>query len=186
MQKTAILFFILSLALWGNAQTVADTKSAPMPTTPANWARLTDSTYTLRFPATWNVDKSGLLGSRFFLFAPLDSNDTFRENFNLIINDMSIYPELSLEYMADGARQQVESMIQDCKVQEFRIVNQEDNSKYYILEYSGKQGKFDLHWKQVYFMVNNQFYVLTFTAEAPQYERYLPLADRIFASFTFK
>ena len=184
MQKLLVLLCALSLSAGANAQTTDNKTSTPITTTPA-WARLTDSTYTLRFPPTWTADQSGVLGSRFFLFAPLDSNDTFRENFNLIINDMSAYPKTTLEYMADGARQQVERMITGVSVQEFRIVHQ-DGGKYYVFEYSGKQGAIDLHWRQVYVLSNGRFYVLTFTAEEREYARYLPLAERIFASFTLK
>jgi hypothetical protein len=184
MQKTLFFLMAIGLSVAVNAQKPV----TAMTDTTANtsWARLTDTTYTLRFPNTWTVDQSGLMGSRFFLFSPLDSlNDTFRENFNLIVNDMAAYPDITLEYIADGARAQVESIINEAKMLEFRIVHNDD-FKYYLLEYSGKQGKFDLHWKQRFMLFDHRFYVLTFTAEAHQFDQYLPTAERIFDSFSLK
>lgn len=180
------LLFCLGL-LWSAAALAQPVASKPAITIPTKWATIKDTTYTMRFPETWTPDQSGMFGSRFFLFSPLDSlNDKFRENFNLVLNNMSAHPEVTLEYLADGAKQQVESMINDVKVHEFRIVNVDGGGKYYLFEYSGKQGAFDLHWRQMYVLGNNNFYVLTFTAEEQQYARYLPVAERIFASFALK
>jgi serine/threonine-protein kinase len=183
MQKFWILCLLITLSSWVNAQT--DT-GKPIPAAAPNWARLTDTTYTIRFPKNWTVDQSGLMGSRFFLFAPLDSaNDVFRENFNLIVNEMGQYPNATLEFLADGARQQVESLIEGVHVEAFRLVHLDDK-KYYSFEYTGKQGVFNLHWKQRYWLANNKFYVLTFTGEAQQYSSYAPLAERILSSFLFR
>jgi eukaryotic-like serine/threonine-protein kinase len=183
MQKLQLLFFALSLTVWSHAQPVDGNLSTPSVT---KWGRLSDSTYSVRFPGDWSVDQSGQFGTRFFLYAPFDSiDDAFRENFNLVINDINRYPYATVEFMADGARQQVARMISDFKEQEYRIVHNGADS-YYVFEYSGKQGTFDLHWKQIYVLEKGKFYVLTFTAEANQYLKYLPIAERIFSSFTLK
>jgi hypothetical protein len=87
--------------------------------------------------------------------------------------------------LADGARQQVESLIEGVHVEAFRLVHLDDK-KYYSFEYTGKQGFFNLHWKQRYWLANNKFYVLTFTGEAQQYSSYAPLAERILSSFLFR
>ena len=92
---------------------------------------------------------------------------------------------LTLKTSVDGDEKEMLVKNFDVQFHEFKIVHEGDN-KYYRLEYSGKQGKFDLHWKQVYFFVDHQFYVLTFTAEESQYLLNLPVAERIFASFAFK
>jgi serine/threonine-protein kinase len=177
------LFLVASAAWAQSARPVMGGKVQPLP---SKWPAVNDTTYRLRFPDTWTVDQSGMFGSRFFLFAPLDTaGDTFRENVNLMMNDMRAYPQATLEYLADGAKQQIEQLITDAKVHEFRIAYNGDD-KYYLMEYTGKQGQFNLHWKQLYVLANGTFYVLTFTAEESQYTRYLPLAERMFASFALK
>ena len=54
-----------------------------------NWKTLSTETYKIDYPADWTADRSGIMGPAFVLFTNLtDSNDTFRENVNLIIQDL--------------------------------------------------------------------------------------------------
>ena len=181
MKRLLIIPFIF-LACALHAQTVIPQPAGGKP----SWATIADQDFTLRYPPNWTLDQSGLLGSNFFLFAPLDAGrDTFRENFNLIINDLSEYPGISLAEMAEGARQQITNMVDSVKVLEFKEM-EDGFDKYYLVEYSGRQNKFNLHWRQHYWLAHNKFYVLTFTAEEHQDARYLPLAQLVLSSFYLK
>ena len=182
MQKLLCFFCALGLLAAANAQTVI----APADKEKPDWATIADQDFTLRYPADWTLDQSGLFGSNFFLYAPMDKGkDTFRENFNLMINDLSEFPGMTLAEMADGARQQVVSMIDSVKILEFKEM-EDGFDKYYWMEFSGKQNKFNLHWRQYYWLAHNHFYVLTFTAEEQQYARYLPIAEQVLGSFYLK
>lgn len=179
-----MLFLMLASGL--NALAIAQTVIAPATDDKPVWATIADPEFTLRYPPNWTLDQTGLFGSNFFLYAPFETrNDTFRENFNLIINDLSEFPGIPLAEVAEGARQQIVGMINDVKILEFKEVP-DGFEKYYHIEYTGVQGKFKLHWRQHYWLVHNHFYVLTFTAEEPDYARYLPLAEAIFDSFFLK
>ncbi len=179
-----LLFYLLALSLPAvvTAQTVISPEAGEKPV----WATIADPEFTIRYPPNWTLDQTGLFGSSFFLYAPLEArNDTFRENFNLIINDLREFPGIPLAEMAEGARQQIVSIIKDVKVLEFKEMP-DGFDKYYQVEYTGTQGKFKLHWRQHYWLVHNHFYVLTFTAEETDYKRYLPLAEEVFRSFFLK
>lgn len=179
--KKRLLYWVLCLPLLTTAQSVIKPAS-PKP----DWATLADAEFSIRYPNSWTLDQTGLFGSNFFLYAPFDTaTDVFRENFNLIINDLKEFPGISLAEIAEGARQQILNMVTDVKILEFKEV-EEGYDKYYWVEYTGKQGEFNLHWKQHYRLMRNMFYVLTFTAEEEQYIRYTPLANQIFDSFFLK
>jgi PsbP len=181
MKKLMLLLLLLRFA-GATAQTVTSSTAGEKPV----WATFADPEFTLRYPPNWEIDQSGMFGSSFFLYAPLETrNDTFRENFNLIINDLSEFPGIPLAEVAEGARQQIIGMINDVKILEFKEMS-DGIAQYYLVEYSGTQGKFELHWRQQYWLSHNHFYVLTFTAEEPEYKRYQALAEGVFGSFFLK
>lgn len=145
MQKLRLLFALLCCTLAGLAQTPDD---IPKARTKPQWATLTDSVYAIHYPQNWSLDQSGMFGSSFFIYAPFDGpNDKFRENFNLIVDDLREFPGISLKELADGSRQQIINMISDVKILEFKEVTAE-NDTYYLLEYTGKPGQYNLHWKR--------------------------------------
>jgi len=182
MKKLLFLLLASCLPVLATAQTVISAGAGEKPV----WATIADPEFTLRYPPDWALDQTGLFGSSFFLYAPLEArNDTFRENFNLIINDLSEFPGISLAEVAEGARQQIVGMINDAAILEFKEMP-DGFDKYYQIEYTGTQGKFKLHWRQHYWLAHNHFYVLTFTAEETDYKRYLPLVEEVFGSFFLK
>ncbi len=182
MKKLLFLLLVLSLSVVATAQTVISPETGAKPV----WATIADPEYVLRYPPNWTLDQTGLFGSSFFLYAPLEArNDAFRENFNLIINDLSEFPGIPLAEVAEGAREQIVGMINDVTVLEFKELS-DGIETYYRVEYTGTQGKFKLHWRQHYWLQHNHFYVLTFTAEETDYERYLPFVEEVFGSFFLK
>lgn len=178
MKQCFLLLLCSGFFYFGHAQTTTPDKRP--------WLTLNDSIYHLRYPNDWELDQSGRMGSRFFLFAPTDNaSDIFRENVNLIVSDLSPYPGVTLDEIAEASREQILSMISDVNIQEFKEEKQ-GPYPFYTAEYTGKQNELDLHWRQHFLLADNNLYVLTFTAEEGQYKNYIALAERILASFSPK
>ncbi|MCB0523994.1 MAG: hypothetical protein H6576_05120 [Lewinellaceae bacterium] len=179
-----ILFFCLGVVgmLAANAQHVVHEPNAQ-----PNWSVLNDQDFSIQYPKDWQLDQSGTMGSNFFLYSTLEGEgDSFRENFNLMVNDLREYPGMTLKELAEGGRQQIMAMITDVKIKEFKEVTTKYDH-YYLVEYTGKQGNFDLYWKQRYMLTESGYmYVLTFTAEEGQFARYSEKADQVFNTFQIK
>ena len=57
---------------------------------PKNWKELNETDYSIYYPETFVLDQSGIMGTRFVLyFNKATPNDLFRENINLMIQDLS-------------------------------------------------------------------------------------------------
>lgn len=52
--------------------------------------------------------------------------------------------------------------------------------------YTGRQGKFNLKWKQIYSVKDEKAYVLTLTCERSQYKKYVVVANKIMSTFRIK
>ena len=86
-----ILSFVLLLSLFacGQASTKQneDTKE---PQADAGWKSFSQANYSIKYPATWELNQSGQMGTAFILFTPKESEkDDFRENINLLTQDLS-------------------------------------------------------------------------------------------------
>lgn len=152
---------------------------------PADWKKLEQATYGIRYPTDWELNQSGQMGSSFILSAPQESvKDPFRENCNLIIQDLSAY-DIDLDEYTRISEEQIESLITNSKI----LVNERvknSQGEYHHLVYTGDQGVFHLRFTQYYWIVNKNAYVLTFTCESDRVNEYVTIFERIFGSFVLK
>ena len=176
MRKTNLTgLLILLLYCTGYGQ---DTKK---PTT-QGWESLTESNYSIRYPAGWTLDQSQQMGTRFIVLGPLASpEDQFRENVNLIIQDLSAY-DLDLDQYVTLSEEQIETTITNASIQVSERMKR-DGSAFQRMIYTGQQGIFDLKFEQYYWVEDDKAYVLTFTAEADQFDALQPIGEEILDSF---
>ena len=122
------------------------------------------SEFVLNYPFSWELDTSGTMGTSFFLFSPLEfREDKFRENINLIIQDIPGI-EMDLEKYTSISIDQIKQLIQDALIiSSTRMKNH--GVPFQRLEYTGRQGNFNLHFIQFYQLKNQKAYVLTLTLE---------------------
>jgi hypothetical protein len=81
------LTFIVFTSIFSNI--IAQTES--------EWNSIDDSKYFINYPSDWELNNSGLMGTSFILFSPVSSSqDNFRENINLLVQDLSQY-DLNLD-----------------------------------------------------------------------------------------
>jgi hypothetical protein len=139
----------------------------------------------IQYPANWELNEEGLMGTSLILLSPvLHKDDAFRENVNLLIQDLSSYP-MTLDEYAKFSTSQIETMIEDGVLISSEKIEGELN-QYQKVHYTGKQGPYNLKFMQYYFLIENNAYVLTFTTEIDQYEKYEAIGMQILDSYKFK
>ena len=150
-----------------------------------NWKTISDEGYSIMYPDNWELDQSGQMGTSFSILSELDSEkDQFRENINLIIQDLSAY-EIDLDEYVEISENQINTMISNSKIMLNKRVER-DGYEYQHLIYTAKQGLLELKLEQYYWVINKSAYVLTFTCEEHNFKNYKKTGERILNSFKLK
>lgn len=118
------------------------------------------------------------------LSQPEDINDRFRENFNIVVQDLSSQP-INLDEYIKLSLEQINQYITDVEIITSKKVMLA-NGEGYMLNYTGKQGQFNLEWLQFLTIKNNIAYVLSYTAEESNYDKYLEIINQMINSFRLK
>ena len=148
------------------------------------WEVLKENNYEIQYPASWDLSTDAQMGTSFILLSPVDgAEDQFRENVNLIIQDLSEY-DISLSEYTEISVNQIKTMITDGRLTSSDLLQQEE-FEYQRVVYTGKQGIYDLKFEQFYILRNKKAYILTFTGEALNFDDYLEIGERILLSFRF-
>lgn len=148
----------------------------------SNQKTLKGNDFQINYPDQWEVNQSGLMGSIFFIFSPLDdSTDKFRENINLVKQDLSGI-KMSLDDFVILSEKQLKTIITDVKIIQSKRITK-NNNEHHLIILEGKQGFFHLKTMQYYWIKNNKAYILTFTAEIDKFDSYFSKAKKIMASF---
>lgn len=152
-----------------------------------NFAVYENQTYSFKmeYPSTWKAAE-GAAGAIVAFLSPLESKeDFFSENVNVLAEDLSAHPTLTVEGYAELGIAKLPMFITD-----FKLIGTRKHTlsglPTQIIEYTGRQGVFQIHILQAMTIANKKAYVLTFTAEEANYERYLPAAKRIIESLAIK
>lgn len=162
------ILFLLSISFWASSQAI-----------PANIVMdsLNIEKGNIQYPSDWLLDQSGLMGTRFILFMPEDSLNDFRENINLVSQPLgSSIP--GLEAIAEATIAQLKMFITD-----YEQIHSGLKQDYYEMEYTGKQGQFDLHWNQRLYTKGEELYVLTFTGTREDYSKMINDALKVMDSY---
>ncbi len=124
-------------------------------------------------PAGWfaQYTKSPQL---FFLYSPVEADDTFQENGNLV---MEILPAgYSVERYMNESLESIKMIYTD-----FVLEKMEEN--YYII--SGAVGDIGVKQLQLFYIRDNSAYILTFSAMPESFDRYYEAFREIAASFRY-
>ncbi|WP_338408989.1 hypothetical protein [uncultured Flavobacterium sp.] len=149
------------------------------------WNNLKKVNYTINYPNEWELNESGQMGSEFILLSPLSSNnDNFKENINLIIQDLSAY-NLDLNKYVEISENQIKTLITEGKIITSERVNK-NGKEFQKVIYTGKQGIFNLQYEQYYWVKNNKAFILTLTCKQSEYSGYKSIGEQILNSFEFK
>lgn len=147
-----------------------------------NWKTVNDNNFTIEYPDNWELNKSGQMGTKFILFSKLsNSSDKFRENVNLIIQDLT-GSNIQLDKYVEISENQIKTLVTNGKIIESKRIS-DKRYEYHKMIYTGKQGVFDLKFIQYYWVLNNKAFVLTFTAEIDEFDDYVQVANGIMDTF---
>jgi len=153
--------------------------------TNSDWRTLEQSTYSVQYPSTWELNQSRQMGTTFVLFSPLESDkDTFKENVNLLIQDLR-GQNIDLNRYTEISEAQIKSMVANSSLIESKRIKNGDD-EYHKLMYSGDQGSLQLLFEQYYWVINDKAFVLTYTSEKAKFADYRETGEQILNSFKLK
>lgn len=141
--------------------------------------------YIINYPANWSLSNSGQMGIEFIIFSkPQSKEDKFRENINLIIQDLH-GKDIDLDAYTNISNAQLENMITDYhNLKNVRL--KRDGLTYQKVIYKGKQGVFNLMTTQYYWIHKEHAYILTFSSKEEDYELFKKEGELILNSFVIK
>jgi hypothetical protein len=157
----------------------------------SNWKKIDRDNYSLRYPANWDLQQSenteaGVNVSYLFaILSPLESKqDKFRENINLVIEDLN-GQKIDLDGYARLSKVQIESNFQNAKVIEQKKIDN-GSRKHYKVIFTWDYEIFHLKVEQYYWVVNGKAYVLTFTSEETKFSKFRGTGEKILNTFILK
>ena len=149
---------------------------------PKDWKTLANANYSIQYPDSFELNTSGEMGLTFILLSKQTSpSDSFRENINLIIQDLT-NKNINMDKFVEISEGQIKTMFNNATIIE-NIRTIKEDSEFHKITFSGTQGQFNLKFVQYYRIVNQKAYVLTFTSEQTQFDHYKEIADKIMNSF---
>jgi len=138
--------------------------------------------FTIKYPADWRVDETGIMGTKVIFFSPLESaDDKFSENINILVQDLTEHPMTLKEY-TDLSVEQIKTLATNGKVIESKTIKTA-NGEMQRLIYTADQGQYHLQFDQLYLIVKGKAYLVTYTAEVDKYQQYLSKANEALGSF---
>lgn len=179
---------LATLALFSSVQIVcgqtpgSDTTGIGIKT---SWKLLDEKNFSLRYPPEWELNQSGMMGTTFILFSPLRSDkDQFKENVNLLIQDLSGH-KIDLNQYVAISEDQVKTMIsRSTLIESKRMKN--GTEEYHRMIFTGDQGMYHLKFEQHYWIKDENAFVLTLTCEQANFDDYKMVGEAILNSFTLK
>lgn len=150
-----------------------------------DWKMLDNPDYSVQYPSEWELSQSGQMGTSFVLFAPLDSeSDDFKENVNMIVQDLS-GRNLDLNSYTELSERQIKTMVVNSNLLESKRMKDE-RGEYQKVSYTGDQGIYKLLFIQYYWVIDSKAFLLTFTCEQDEREKYQEIGQKIMNSFRLK
>lgn len=176
---TTLLFFTFTSC--GQTQKSNDKALEENP----DWKTLDGKDYSIKYPADWELNQNGEMGTTFVLFSPLDARqDKFRDNVNFIIQDLSGY-NLDLNKFVEISETQVKTMITNSILIESTRIKT-DTDEFHRMIFTGDQGMLHLKFEQFFWVKNDKSYVLTLTCEQDKFSDFKEVGEAILNSFSFK
>jgi hypothetical protein len=148
----------------------------------ASVATLKKDLFKIQYPNKWTIDTSGMMGSEFFVFSPKENaNDKFRENVNLIIQDIG-GQNIDLDKYAQISKDEINTMGNEARIHESKKVKK-GKSEFYKMIYEMKDGDYKIKIEQYYFVTNTRAYVLTLATEFAKFANFKTVGEGVLNSF---
>ena len=152
---------------------------------PDSFVRYNSADYSLLYPASWKIDTSKNMGIDLFVLSPLENTmDKFRENVN-VLSSGTQGEVVTLDTFVKVSLKEIEAMATDYKLIESKVYHV-GSLTYHKLDFTAKQGTFNLHMVQYYFVTAVKVYTITLTTEAEKYGQYKKTGLQMLDSFVLK
>lgn len=145
------------------------------------WLAYRGVDYTLHYPNDWTMNTQSAIGAEFELYAPEVGGDDFRENINLVLQDLGD-TVITIEEYSPIVLRQIQQGIANVEVLASSLSN---NGKlpYYEIVYTGGNPANLMKWRQHFYIANGKAYVLTYGATAKTFDVHNTASTAIMASF---
>ena len=140
--------------------------------------------FSIMYPKLWTVDASGRMNSEVIFFSPMEVNDTFQENVNILLQDLT-GQNIDLKEYIDISIQQVKNAAKDYTIEKNEVMIK-DGIQYGILVWNGNVTGSPLKFKQIVREKDQKFFIVTFTSLPEKYEQFISTADKMLESFKLK
>jgi len=182
MKQLKLIGLILSV-IWMHSCNQTAVKNE-QPKVLEDWKLLQENGYTLQYPQDWTLDQSGQSGTSFIVLSqPSSPDDLFRENVNLLIQDLTGL-NMDLDKYTEISMDQINMMLTNGNIIE-NVRRKADGSAFQKVVYTGDQGVFKIYCEQYYWVRDKKAYVLTLTCETDQLDSYKEIGEQILNSFKF-
>jgi hypothetical protein len=178
----ALALVLLLSACGGGSAKISTPTSAPSPT--GSFLTYTNDAegFTIGYPADWEKNEQ-VEGTVVLFKSPSEGlTDPVRESVGVTTEALPS-SSISIGTYTDAAIGQVQKAIP-----EFDMTSSEDitvaGHPGHRIVYTGKQGSIDLEWQQVFTVVGDKAYILTFVALPDSYTRFVGVAQSMFDTFT--
>ena len=152
MQKR--LIFILPLFLLGFVNFAQNTEKNTNEKKHEDWVNLKEHDYSIDYPSNWTFDSSGLMGTKFIIFSELEpENDDFRENINLIIQNLKGM-DMGLDKYVEISEAQVKKLLTNGELLSSDRLNV-NNLEFQKVVFTGDQGIYKLKFEQYCWVKND-------------------------------
>ena len=138
--------------------------------------------FSIKYPASWTLGEN-INNAAVIFYSPQETElDIFRENVNIVVQDISKNP-LSLKRYSKTAIRQMEAVFSN----NMMILESEPmffaGQEGYKFVFTGKTPETELQYMSVWTITGLTAYQVTYTALASQYDRHLPKVKRMIRSF---
>jgi Ni/Co efflux regulator RcnB len=174
---------------------IATAQSNSSQITASKWQTLNRNNYSVKYPADWDLQQSdnketgtivnATVRYQFAVLSQLESpQDQFRENVNLVIEDLD-GKKLDLDEYSRLAENQLKTMMKNCKILEQKKVNK-GVRPYFKIIWTWDYQTVPLKVEQYTWLLDGKAYILTFTSEQTKFAQFQQVGEKILDTFTLK
>lgn len=139
---------------------------------------------TTYYPSSWTMEE-GVLGSVAAFYSPQESKtDVIYDNVNIIVEDIAELPASFSKY-SELYLNQINEIISNANILYVGETTLSGNRAGKFI-FTGTQDAMNLKFLQIWALIENKAYLLTYTADISSFEKFLLEAEQIIAGFKVK
>lgn len=148
----------------------------------SSWNAYEWTNFSLKYPKDWTTDTSGKSGIKFFLYSPTEAaDDPFKENINLVTEDLSKKP-MTLDEYVKASKSGIQKIFRNVVILDEKKYTDSDGKEYYELHYTSGNDKTTLEFTQDYRIKDTTALIFTLTVQKWASNNFWEIGKQILAS----